>query len=264
MSGIGFGIAMLLLGVGVGLISNIVGLGGGVLMVPAFMTFVPEMDAYTAKGTSLFIIVFVSAMNAWRLHRNVPDKPWRMAGWLAVGAMTGGYLTAWLTSWLPEQVILGTFLALVFALAIQMFLLKPLEAHRGIPTRNPLLTVPIGVISGAVGGATGTGGGAVLVPLALRFGLSTNERVVGLSNLVMVPMSVAGSIAHLLAAPVYHGPGAVGHVNMYLVPLVFIGALLGSPLGRYVNARLTLRRRKVVLGVLLLLIAARMLQQMVY
>ena len=59
---------MMLIGSGVGLISAALGWGGGILMVPAFLEFVPGMDPHTAKGTSLFIIVFVSTTNVWRLE----------------------------------------------------------------------------------------------------------------------------------------------------------------------------------------------------
>lgn len=253
-----FFVAMILVGVGVGLISNIVGLGGGILMVPAFLTFVPGMDPHTAKGTSLFIIIFVAATNAWRLHRGVSDPPWRTAGWLALGSIAGGYGAAWLTTWLPDKVILAGFLALVVLLAIQMFLLNAPTGREGGSGKYTLKTSIVGLLSGAVGGATGTGGGAVLVPLALKTGLSTNARVVGLSNLVMIPTSMAASIAHLMAAPLFHGPGTVGHVNFPLVPLVFVGAQLGSPIGRWVNARLALRQRRMLLGVMLVLIAMRM------
>ena len=62
---------MLFLGVGVGLMSGALGLGGGILMVPAFLEFVPVMDPHTAKGTSLLIIAWPRP--TWRLSEGHVD-----------------------------------------------------------------------------------------------------------------------------------------------------------------------------------------------
>lgn len=259
MSGFVLFLSMTLVGVGVGLLSNILGLGGGILMIPAFMALVSGMDIYTAKGTSLFVVVFIASINAWRLTRNLPQKPWYVAGILSVGAVAGGFFGAWITTWLPEAVVFGLFLALVFVLAVRTFFIKDRIVDEQEAQHRWILLISLGVFSGIVGGSTGTGGGIVLVPLALMAGISSNDRVVGLSNMVMVPTSIAGSIAHLMASPVFTGPGTVGHVNLLLAPVVFIGAQLVSPLGRFVNARLSLRRRRMLLGLLLLAVAFHML-----
>ncbi len=253
---------MLLAGVGVGMISGALGLGGGILMVPVFITIIPGMDAHTAKGTSLFIIIFVSLFNAWRLNRNLPQKPWRLAAWLALGSIFGSYAGAWITALLSEAAVLWIFMALLAGLAIRTFFLRPQVVHQEEVRRRRLVPIGIGVLAGMAGGATGTGGGLLLVPLALMTGIVANERVVGLSNLVMVATSIAGSIAHLQAAPKYTGGWTIGHVCLSMAPLVFIGAQFGSQWGTRCNSWLTLRRRRVVMGVLLLLIAARLLYRL--
>ncbi len=253
-----FGVAMLVLGAGAGVINGALGLGGGIIMVPAFMSFVPGMDAHTAKGTSLFLIVFVALLNAWRQNHGRLDKPWRLAGFLAGGSVVGSYAGAWLTSLMPESVVLGLFLVLLAGVALRTFLLEAVEVHEAEVRKRRVLPVFIGLAAGLVGGATGTGGGAVLVPLALMAGLVTNARVVALSNMVMVATSAAGSVAHLRAAPFFDAPWTVGHVYFMLVPFVFLGSQLGSPLGTYLNKKLTLRWRRVVMGMLLLLITARL------
>lgn len=255
---------MLLLGVGVGLISGSLGLGGGVIMVPAFLTFVPGMDPHTAKGTSLCIIVFVALLNAWRLNRGLAHKPWRLAGLLAAGSIAGGYTGAWVTAQLPEQAVLWLFMALVAVFGVRTFFLQPPEVDAAQVRRRFLLPLCIGFAAGVVGGATGTGGGAVLVPLTLFAALTVNARVTGLSNMVMVATSLAGTLAHLRAEPVFPGQWVVGHVYLYVVPFVFAGAQIGSPVGTRLNARLTLSRRRVVLGALLLLIAARILYRLLF
>ena len=133
-------------------------------------------------------------------------------------------------------------MVLLALLALRTFLLQPKDVAEDAVRRRPFLALLIGLLAGMVGGATGTGGGAVLVPLALYAGMIANERVVGLSNMVMVATSLAGSIAHFAAQPVFDAPWTVGHVYLALVPLVFIGAQLGSPCGKWINSWLTLPR----------------------
>lgn len=252
-------IEMCLVGIGVGLISGALGLGGGILMVPAFMTFQMDMDMHTAKGTSLFIIIFVSLLNAWRLNHGVPNKPWRLAAFLAGGSIVGAYLGAWVTTKVSEEMVIGVFMVLLAALAIRTFLLKQREVREEEVHRRRVLTVCIGLCAGFFGGATGTGGGAVLIPLALMAGIVANNRAVGLSNMVMVATSIAGTVAHLRADAIYEHAWTYGHVYFGLVPLVFLGAQIGSPLGKKLNSHLTLERRRILMGGLLLVIAVRLM-----
>ena len=71
---------------------------------------------------------------------------------------------------------------------------------------------------------------------------------------VMVVTSLSGSIPNLLAERSVELPWTYGHVCFALAPLVFIGAQLVNPLAARFEKWLTLPRRKVVMGVLLLAI----------
>lgn len=249
---------MLILGGAVGLISNALGLGGGVFMVPAFLEFVPGMDAHTAKGSSLFIIIFVAAVNAWRLNRGCPDKPWAAAAFIASGSILGAYFGGWATGFVPERGVIGIFVFLLVVLSVRTLLIEPATVTQDAVRRRRVLTFLIGLAAGVVSGATGLGGGAVVVPLALMAGIASNERVVGLSNMVMVATCLAATTAHLQGQQEFDMPWTFGQVNIVLAPAVFIGAQLFSPLGRWTNRKLTLRHRRVALGAVLLIIAGRL------
>lgn len=248
-----------LIGVGVGIISGALGLGGGILMVPAFMTFIPGMETHTAKGTSLFIIIFVAALNAWRFYRKADRWPWTLAGYLAAGSIVGSYLGAWVTAMMPESAVLAIFIIFLVMLAARTFFLQPKPEAERPEHGNRAIIVGIGMVAGLFGGATGTGGGSVLIPLALMAGIASNASVVGLSNLVMVATAIAGSVAHLRAERIYELDPTVGHVYLAIVPLVFIGAQVGSQLGTRLNTRMTLHTRKLLMVGLLVIIGARLL-----
>lgn len=258
-----FWLQILLVGVAVGLISNGLGLGGGIVMVPAFLTIVPGMDINTAKGSSLLIIVLVAATNAWRLGRRLARRPWRLAGVVATTSVTGGYAAGWATSRMPETPVTLIFIVLLLLLAARTFLLKPRVVGEGDVRERGGVAAAIGLVTGVFSGATGTGGGAVMIPLALMTGIATNEQVVTLSNHVMVATCLAGTLAHLLAPRTIDLPWTYGQVNVAMAPLVFAGSLAVAPWGRQLNRHLTLERRRLIMGLLLGLIAARLLWRIV-
>ena len=252
---------LLLIGVSVGLISNALGLGGGIVMVPAFLLFVDGMDTNTAKGSSLLIIMLVASVNAWRLNVGYEHKPWKLAATIALGSIVGGYFGAWVTGLMPDVVVTWLFIGFLALVAIRTFFIIPPHVSADQVRQRNLLAVVVGFCAGTVAGATGTGGGAVLVPMVLMAGIITNERVVALSNMVMIATATAATAAHLMAKASTNLPHVVGHVDLALAPLVFIGAMASAPLGRRLNLILTIKRRRVVLGILLLVIVVRLVNR---
>jgi len=250
-----FYIGMLVLGSAVGFVSNALGLGGGILMVPAFVMCVPGMDPHTAKGTSLFIIIFVGAVNTWRLGASGKPRHWKVGALVAAGAVSGAYLGAWSTEFVSGRTITIIVAACAAAMALRSFFLEPRGRTAAEVRTRPAAAAAIGGVTGLVSGATGIGGGGVLVPLALFTGIATNEGVVALSNMVMVATCTAGVIPHFLAETNHALPHTYGQVNVAIAPLVLAGAQLAGPLGRWCNTRLTLPRRRVAMGTVLLGIA---------
>ena len=252
---------MLVVGVGVGVVSAALGIGGGVLMVPAFITFVDGMDMNTAKGSSSFIIIFVAAYNAYRMNRGDMRSPWQVAAWLAAGSIVGGLFGGWVTGLMSDAAVTWIFVALLAFAALRTFFLEPPVVLEQDVRSRQVPSIIAGFLGGLVGGATGTGGGAILVPLALWIGIVSNARVVALSNTVMIATAVAATLAHALSEPSTTLPWTYGLVNVAMAPLVLAGALAGAPIGRRINAMLSLPRRRVVMGLLLLVIAARLMMR---
>ena len=256
---------MACIGIGVGLISNTLGLGGGILMVPAFLEAIDAIDTNTAKGTSLCTITFVAMFNAWRLNSEDPlPVPWRLAGLLASGSIVGGFAGGWLTGILPDYYVAWIFITFMALVGVRTFFIEQPTVNDEDVKQRMVAPIFIGFAAGVAGGATGTGGGAVLVPLALIAGLTTNKRVVALSNLVMVGTAAASTAAHLIAPRTTDLPQTIGQVHLPIVPFVFMGALLIAPVGRILNKRLSLRWRKAVLGVLLIVIVVRLIIRTAY
>lgn len=252
-------LGLILLGAGVGVISAALGVGGGILMVPAFSTFIPGMDMNTAKGSSLFVIVFVAAYNSWRMNRGTMKSPWEVIALIAAGSISGGYLGASVTARMSDVAVTWIFVGLLGLAAVRMFFLKTPVVPEDAVRRRRVLSVLVGLSAGFVAGATGTGGGAILVPLALWSGICSNDRVVALSNTVMVATAASSTFGHYRTESTVDLAWTYGQVNVALAPFVILGAVGAAPLGRKLNAALTLQRRRLVMAALLLVIAVRLI-----
>ena len=99
---------VLLLGLGVGVLVGLLGIGGGVVLVPA-LAYLLHMDQHMAQGTSLFILLPPLGLGALREYwkQGQVDLP---AGILcALGMLVGGYLGGLISVPLPSRQLKGLF-----------------------------------------------------------------------------------------------------------------------------------------------------------
>ena len=254
-----FILTMLAIGAGVGIISAALGVGGGLLMVPMFLYLHPEMDINTAKGSSLLIITFVALYNTFRMNRGEMKNPFPLILLIASASLLGGFIGGTITTLLSDTLTTWIFIGFILLAALRTFFLKEIIVHeQDVAQRSPLAFF-IGLLSGTISGATGTGGGALFVPCALWSGIVSNKRVVALSNAIMIAAASAGAIAHLTAPATLDTPWIIGRANISFAPAIILGAIACAPVGRRINAHLSFKRRRVVMGVMLLIIAIRML-----
>lgn len=82
---------VLLLGLGVGVLVGLLGIGGGVVLVPA-MVYLLHMDQHLAQGTSLFILLPPVGIGALRQYLKQGQVDWRAGILCAFGMLAGGYL----------------------------------------------------------------------------------------------------------------------------------------------------------------------------
>lgn len=106
----------LALGVAVGLVSGYMGVGGGVIAVPAF-TLLLGMPQQLAQGTSLAIILVAAPTGALE-HARHGNVVGRMVPGLALGALIAGPIASWLVQGLPQAVLARTFAVLLIVNAV--------------------------------------------------------------------------------------------------------------------------------------------------
>lgn len=111
-------IAAAAIGFAAGVMAGLLGVGGGILFVPALVVFL-EFTQVRAEATSLLAIIPVAAVGAWRQHGygNLRLGPAVIVGGLSAGGAVGGVALA---NALPQRVLEIGFAALCLAIAAQL------------------------------------------------------------------------------------------------------------------------------------------------
>jgi uncharacterized membrane protein YfcA len=107
-----------LIGLAAGTLGGLLGVGGGVVMVPAFLRFL-GLSAHEAVGTSMAVIVFTALVAALR-HYQLGNVNAKVMAIVAVLSMVGGYLGATLSERLPERQLRIAFGLFLLFVAVQM------------------------------------------------------------------------------------------------------------------------------------------------
>jgi uncharacterized protein len=245
-------VIVLALGLCVGVLVGLLGIGGGIVLVPA-MVYLLGYDQHLAQGTSLFILLPPIGLGALREYWKNGDVDLRAGILCAVGFFLGGYAGGLIAVPLPSrdlQGIFGFFLILSAVLLWRKTQGNAKSASPTSPTNQESNAEMVGitgvaVFCGVAAGMVGIGGGVLLVPLlGLLFGFS-QHRAQGTSLIALIPPT--GLLAFLAYAKAHYVSWETG---LLLIPGVFVGGILGGQAARRLNAR---RMRQVFAGLMLVL-----------
>jgi len=259
-------IAMLMgVGIGVGFVSGLMGIAGGVILVPALLKIenllgvAPDMAVKVAFGTSLLTGFFTSMSGTWQHHRE-KNICWRdvlllsLAG--TVGALCGSTLSAYLTA----AVLKPLFGVAVLAVAVILVFRSDsretarLERH---PVGGILLA---GTMIGILSALVGIGGGVMLVPfLTLVLGYSP-RCAVGTSGAVIPLIALFGAAGYVVHGWGIKGlvPYSIGYVNLFFVLCVSATSMLVAPLGAKIGTRVHGKWLNRLFALLLIFVASKM------
>jgi uncharacterized membrane protein YfcA len=245
---------LLVLGLGlfVGILVGLLGIGGGVVLVPA-MVYLLQYDQHLAQGTSLLIMLPPIGLGALRTYWRNGQVDLRAGIYCAVGFLLGGYVGGLIAVPMPSYQLRGIFGCFMIFSAVLLWRKSTNSSGSAAQTETASqdnLSRAVGILlaagfSGVAAGLVGIGGGTVLVPLlVLLFGFS-QHRAQGTSLIALIPPT--GLLAFLAYAK-------AGYVNwqtgLLLIPGVFIGGILGGLLARKLNPQ---RMRRVFAALLFLL-----------
>ena len=256
-------LAYLGIGVLVGFAAGLLGIGGGVVMVPllalvfAAQHLPAEHLLHLALGTAMAAMVFTS-IASMRAHNKHGAVDWPVARAMAPGMLVGSFCAALIAGLIPTRPLAVVFAVLVCYAATQMLLdIKP-RSQRELP--GPAGIFAAGTVIGAVSSLAAVGGAFLTIPF-LTWCKVPLRRAIGTAAANGLPIAIAGTAGYVL-----HGLRAgglpypsLGFVYLPALALVVTTSMLAAPLGARLAHRLPVKRLRMLFAVLLYFFAARML-----
>lgn len=256
-------VAYVLLGLFAGFAAGLLGVGGGLFIVPvlAFIFsshhFPEQYVMHLALGTAMASIIFtsISSARAHHLHGAVDWKVWRE---ISPGVVTGTLIGTVLAAYLSALFLKVFFVLFVFYVGTQMLLdIRP-KAARAFP-RLPGMFAAGGVI-GMVSSLVGIGGGTLSIPF-LTWCNVTLHRAIGTSSAIGLPIAIAGTVGYAANGLVVRGTlpvHSVGFIYWPALAAIVAASMLTAPLGAKLAHRLPVKRLKHVFAFLLYALGTRM------
>lgn len=253
------------LGIGglVGFAAGLLGIGGGVVMVPLLVLVFADSGMpsehllHIALGTALAAMVFTS-VSSMRAHHRHGAVDWKIARAMSPGMLAGSFVAALIAGWIPTRPLAVMFTALVFYAATQILLdLKP-STTRELPGAAGLFAA--GTVIGAVSSLVAAGGAFMTIPF-LAWCKVPLRRAIGTAAANGLPIAIAGTAGYILHGMRVQGlpRPSLGYVYLPALALVVCTSMLAAPLGARLTHSLPIKRLRTVFALLLYAFAVRML-----
>lgn len=251
-------------GLGGGVLAGLLGVGGGIILVPALdyafgaVGVADHLRMHLAVGTSLGSIVPTAIVSA-RSHRLRGgldrDMARRWSPAIAIGAALGTVIA----SRLGGRTLSGIFAIVALAVALRM-IWRSRDSGTGRdrnPTRPAWLPIPVGI--GAISALMGIGGGTLSVPAMTWLGVPVH-RAVGTSAWFGLWIALPAAIGYAWLGHGLEGlpPLSIGYVNVLALLVLLPSTVVSAPLGARLAHGLSRRQLSLAFGCFLLLTAARM------
>jgi uncharacterized protein len=253
-------VELLLLGIAVGFLAGLLGIGGGMMMVP-FLSIILTSKGYPsdyaikiAVATSLAAIALTS-LSSLRAHHRRGAVQWPIVRLLAPGIVLGSLAGAQLAVALPGRVLNVLFAIFVAFSATQMFMNRKPKPTRTLP--GSLGTFSVGGLIGLLSSLVGAGGAFISVPFMTWCNVKIHDAV-GTSAALGFPIALAGTLGYIWAGQgvPQMPPGSVGCLYLPGLVIISLASISTAPWGARTAHRMDIRPlKKVFAGVLYILAA---------
>ncbi len=261
-------VAYLALGVFGGFLAGLLGIGGGMVLVPFLvMLFQAQGFPFETKmqvilATSMATIVFTAASSV-RAHHAKGAVNWNAVWGMAPGILIGAFIGTRIVSSLSTQFLTIFFTAFLFYTGTQMLMNFKPKASRTLPGRGGLLAA--GGTVGLLGSLVGAGGGFFSIPFLTWCNVAIHVAV-GTSAALGFPIAAFATFGNVV-----HGWGAtnvpqpsIGYIYLPALIAISIASVITAPFGARLTHKLPVMTLKRIFAVMLYLLALRMLYGIVF
>jgi len=245
-----------------GTLSGLLGLGGGIVVVPALVFILASLGfpqshiMHVAAGTSLAAMIVTASVSV-RSHYRRGNVDWQIVKLLLPGVIIGVIAGALLAGVLTTHVLIIILSIVLLLSALRMFYsAKQKPTNKKLPV---LIIMFCSLLIGLKSGLLGLGGGILIVPLLSFFGVDM-RKASGTSAACTLPIAIVGTITFIFTG--MHADA--GHLQSgYVYWPAFIGIVIGSalfvPVGAALGAKLNRAVLRRIFAVILVIVAAKLL-----
>ena len=226
---------------------TIAGVGAAFILIPVFLAM--GIPLLTAMSTALLLnsVAMIFASIGYAREKLIVFKT---AIPILVVATILSPLGARTAEHLPEDVLKWLFIGFLIFAGSMMLFYKTRERQIESSTKKSVgYGVGVGSLAGYLGGLLGVGGGNFIVPVLVWLGFNP-KKAAATTAFIVIFSSLSGFLGHV----------SLGNINLWLLSLCALGSVSGAILGAYLmTKKLSARQVKFAIGIILYLIAAKMI-----
>jgi uncharacterized membrane protein YfcA len=251
-----------LIGLLAGFLAGYLGIGGGLVLVPALtwlFTRDPATSAYAvhmavATSLSTMLVTSFSSILAHHRHRAIM---WPVTLQMSPGLLAGAVTGAIIADWLSMRALGGVFG--LYAVTAGLQLISGAAAGGGKPPPGRASNSVAGLVIGSISSLVGIGGGSMTVPWLLWHGTRA-QNAVATAAACGYPIAVAGTLTFIWLGQDLPPAGlGLGYVHLQAFAGVVLFSVLAAPLGAAAVHRSPPAMVRRIFGIFLLVVGARML-----
>ena len=243
-------IIIIFISLGAAFFSGLLGIGGGIIIFPAFLYLLPFLGFQTFSvneitgiaATQSLAGIFFAFMN----HRKFGIVNFKLVKTVLPAGIVGALSGAIIAKFVSEKILLFMYL-LLLVLAVVLILIPKAECHNTngeCRLEKPIITNLLIVLGTFVSGALGFAGAVTFIPILNHF----------CKTPIKVAISTTTFIVLISTTLIFLGKAAVGLIPFNLIIFIIIGAVFGAALGAKVNRMLSsFILKMILLGVIIIL-----------
>ncbi|WP_337996809.1 sulfite exporter TauE/SafE family protein [Oleispirillum naphthae] len=232
-----FALALLATGAIAGTLAGVLGVGGGIVIVPVLyllfplLGIAPEVRMHLAVGTSLATIIPTSIMSA-RTHNKKGGLDWDLLKSLAPGIVIGVIAGSVFGGRARGSTLTLIFAVIALLVATHMAFKREGWTLRDALPAGPRFRVPLGCFIGGFSVMMGIGGGTLSVPILSSFAVPI-RRAVGTASAIGLIIGLPGTVGYIVSGlgDPHLPPFSLGYANLLGFALIVPTTMLTAPIG---------------------------------
>lgn len=253
------------LGAVAGVLAGLLGVGGGLVMVPGLYyiltaTGMAEGAMHIAVATSMAVIIPTGCMSA-RSHYKRGGIDWTLwKRWLP-GVLTGVIMGTLIANQMPKDA-LRIFFGVVLILLATLLIWTPHEGPKKIVPQTLRVMIPLGLLIGVVSAMVGIGGATLSVPI-MRWMNKPMPQAIGTASALGIAIAIPACIMYMILTPEggIAGPWIVGSVDLRAAACLALASMPLAPFGARLTHTLPVRTLKFVFVGFMTLVAVKLLSE---